>query len=640
MIEEVGIPPPPPAPPSATDQSNSNTATPKASSQRRSHVRIAIQGCCHGSLDRIYATLQAREGPPIDLLLCCGDFQAIRNASDLQTLAVPEKYREIGTFWRYYSGQARAPIPTIFVGGNHEASGYLQELFYGGWVAPNIYYLGAAGVVRFGGLRIGGLSGIYKSHDFAKGRYEMPPYDKGTLRSVYHVRNVEVYRMKCLGTRAGSEATATSDGGGGGAVEADESGGDQGQPWRPLDIMLSHDWPRGIEQHGDTASLLRKKKFFRQEVHDNTLGSPANEDVLHAIKPRWWFSAHLHVKFQATVRHASTSGDSDADDGKKPHEPSAAAAAGLVPSQVADTTTSVVSDSEGVAQPSDDVVDDGRTTSFVGLESSACPTDSSIPDLTEQMTRFLSLDKCLPRRQHLQIVNIPIPPGDVDDEGTNETERLSPLQIEYDAEWLAILRKTHNLTQLTRSFVNVPAAVTPATEEEIEEVRTRLTERHRQRTSDNTDATGRSALAIPDNFCITVPPHGSTGSDFAPNRGAMVGNPQTDELLDLLGLEHIVTVPYKRDSSNHLQARPPPALPPHPIVQLTPDDNEIDLDSDEGEMEKQDAEGCAYQEPKIDDNEIDLDAEEEEQEEEEDKEDQDGEEDVHTKKARTGSIEK
>jgi len=248
----------------------------------------------------------------------------------------------------------------------------------------------------------------------------------------------------------------------------------------------------------------------------------------------------------------------------------------------------------------------------------------------------------------LQIVNIPIPPGDVsrsdiDDEGTNETERPSPLHIEYDAEWLAILRKTHNLTQLTRSFVNVPADITPATEEEIEEVRTRLTERHRQRSSDNTDATGRSALAIPDNFCITVPPHGSPSSDFAPNRGAMVGNPQTDELLDLLGLEHIVTVPYKRGSSN-LQVRPPPAPPPPPIVQSTPDENEIDLEEEEdedeeGEMEKQDAGGCdhKYQEPKIDDNEIDV---EEDGEEEEDQEDQDGEEDVQTKKARTGSIEK
>lgn len=31
---------------------------------------------------------------------------------------------------------------TVFIGGNHEASNHLQELPYGGWVAPNIYYLG------------------------------------------------------------------------------------------------------------------------------------------------------------------------------------------------------------------------------------------------------------------------------------------------------------------------------------------------------------------------------------------------------------------------------------------------------------------------------------------------------------------
>ena len=35
----------------------------------------------------------------------------------------------------------------------------LQELYYGGWVAPNIYYLGSSGVVRYGGLTIAGISG-------------------------------------------------------------------------------------------------------------------------------------------------------------------------------------------------------------------------------------------------------------------------------------------------------------------------------------------------------------------------------------------------------------------------------------------------------------------------------------------------
>lgn len=43
---------------------------------------------------------------------------------------------------RYYSGEKKAPVLTIFIGGNHEASNHLQELPYGGWVAPSIYYLG------------------------------------------------------------------------------------------------------------------------------------------------------------------------------------------------------------------------------------------------------------------------------------------------------------------------------------------------------------------------------------------------------------------------------------------------------------------------------------------------------------------
>lgn len=98
--------------------------------------------------------------------------------------------------FRYYSGEKKAPVLTIFIGGNHEASNYLQEFPYGGWVAPNIYYLGYAGVVRFGGLRIGGLSGIYKGPDYLKGHYEKPPYTGESVRSVYHVRNLEVFRLK------------------------------------------------------------------------------------------------------------------------------------------------------------------------------------------------------------------------------------------------------------------------------------------------------------------------------------------------------------------------------------------------------------------------------------------------------------
>lgn len=41
--------------------------------------------------------------------------------------------------------------------------------YYGGWAAPQIYFLGFAGVIKFGNIRIGGLSGIYKSHHYNMG---------------------------------------------------------------------------------------------------------------------------------------------------------------------------------------------------------------------------------------------------------------------------------------------------------------------------------------------------------------------------------------------------------------------------------------------------------------------------------------
>lgn len=92
-------------------------------------MHIAVEGCCHGELNRIYETLQfieKKEEINIELLLCCGDFEAIRNEQDLMCMAVPDKYKAMKDFWEYYSGKKTAPYLTIFIGGNHEASNYLQ----------------------------------------------------------------------------------------------------------------------------------------------------------------------------------------------------------------------------------------------------------------------------------------------------------------------------------------------------------------------------------------------------------------------------------------------------------------------------------------------------------------------------------
>ena len=93
-----------------------------------SSMRIAVEGCAHGELDKIYATIkqiEVQNETKIDLLLCCGDFQSTRNLADLKCMAVPDKYKDMCSFYKYYSGKA-APLLTIFIGGNHEASNYLQ----------------------------------------------------------------------------------------------------------------------------------------------------------------------------------------------------------------------------------------------------------------------------------------------------------------------------------------------------------------------------------------------------------------------------------------------------------------------------------------------------------------------------------
>ena len=97
-----------------------------------------MEGCCHGALDALYSELQRMErfrGCRVDVLIICGDFQSLRNTGDLSTMAVPDKYKSMGDFYKYYSGEKVAPVLTLFVGGNHEASSYLSELHYGGWVA-------------------------------------------------------------------------------------------------------------------------------------------------------------------------------------------------------------------------------------------------------------------------------------------------------------------------------------------------------------------------------------------------------------------------------------------------------------------------------------------------------------------------
>ena len=90
--------------------------------------------------------------------------------------------------------------------------------FHGGWLAPNIYFLGNAGCVQVNGIRIAGASGIFQHYDFNKGArihinlipdrgvagtrlagfFETVPYDRSTMRSIYHIREYNVRRLSLV----------------------------------------------------------------------------------------------------------------------------------------------------------------------------------------------------------------------------------------------------------------------------------------------------------------------------------------------------------------------------------------------------------------------------------------------------------
>lgn len=184
---------------------------------------------------------------------------------------MPAKYRRMADFHEYYSGVRKAPILTIFIGGNHEASNHLFELYYGGWVAPNIYYMGAANILRLGPLRIAGLSGIWKGYDFRKPHFERVPYNESDLVTIFHVRELDVRKMLSVRTQ--------------------------------VDIGMSHDWPQGVEWKGDYRWLFRKKHGFEADAAEGKLGSVAAKQCLERLRPAYWFSAHLHVKYAAMIQH-------------------------------------------------------------------------------------------------------------------------------------------------------------------------------------------------------------------------------------------------------------------------------------------------------------------------------------------------
>jgi lariat debranching enzyme len=390
-------------------------------------LHVAVQGCCHGELDKIYASCREHEltsGRKIDLLICCGDFQSVRDPGDLDSMAVPPKYRVMGDFPGYYRGEKKAPVLTVFVGGNHEASNVLASQYHGGFIAENIYYLGHSGVVNIAGLRVAGLSGIFKGRDLYRG-YPTPPYNSDSVRSAYHVRQFELDKLAMM-------------------------------KGHPIDVFVSHDWPVGITKYGNEAQLLAYKPFFAEDIRHNALGNPKTLALLQQLRPAKWFAAHLHCRFEATIEHSGDGGS-----GAKSFDHANQRVAVVRPAMSGIGAEAKASqagffsfgdDSAGEQQQASCTDSPHKQEPQGGAAATAAGTTTAAEDVVSRpslplWTKFVALDKCAKGKNFIDFFDLPVrEEARVPAKDVPRCPRTGCIRPTVDPTWAKIVVATHTAT--------------------------------------------------------------------------------------------------------------------------------------------------------------------------------------------------
>ncbi|MBT3304096.1 hypothetical protein HN592_01470 [Candidatus Woesearchaeota archaeon] len=221
-------------------------------------TKILAVGDVQGNIDDL-CTLYSKY-PDIDLVLQVGDFNTARNKEDLKTLFSPPKYREIKDFPDYFSGKKRIPLPTYFIGGNHESWGFLENFNSDNEVTPNLNYFGRVGLININGLHIAGVSGIFSKH-----YTQLNERDSSNLKDRSYFIADDIKHLRSLAE---------------------------------IDILLLHEWPNNLFQHEEPPKQLADR--FGSDLN-NVGHSDLLYDIIVEKQPEYVFCGHTHLPYTGKI---------------------------------------------------------------------------------------------------------------------------------------------------------------------------------------------------------------------------------------------------------------------------------------------------------------------------------------------------
>lgn len=219
-------------------------------------------GDIHGRFHRVEAWMDALEkarGRSVDLVLAVGDVEAFRRADDHRRKTA--KRGMPAEFAEYADGLRKMRRPLYFIGGNNEDFEALHDAQEGLELAPQVHYLGRSGLRQLQGLRIAYLSGIH-----APRFLDQPlkrPTSLDTAKQAGYFRAPEVERISNL---------------------------------RDVDILLVHEWPRGIVQRARDEGLASGRP-----LPSYWIGNPITRRLVDTVRPRWVLCGHSHKAFAVSL---------------------------------------------------------------------------------------------------------------------------------------------------------------------------------------------------------------------------------------------------------------------------------------------------------------------------------------------------